>query len=91
MDNSTEALVLQLEAIRLEMRAAFACLILAVGTLKGVAGSSLEEAVKIVVLQREGDLLSDKAQRISRGDLLSDKAQRISRGEWSPGKPKEEK
>ena len=72
MSNSTGALVLQLEALRLEIRAAFSCLIAAIGAHEGYVIEA-EQFKRLEALHREGDLLSEKAQR-------------ISRGEWSLGK-----
>ncbi|HUV73851.1 MAG TPA: hypothetical protein VMW79_06055 [Anaerolineae bacterium] len=68
MSNEIEALVLQVEALRLEIRCAFSCLIAAIGAAQGGGAIDPDQFEVVEALHREADLLSEKAQRISRGE-----------------------
>ena len=66
MSNEVEALVLQGEALRLEIRAAVDSVLANLLATRGQLKDTNMDTVD--ALRYEADLLSEKAQRISRGD-----------------------
>jgi hypothetical protein len=66
MSDPTEALVTQLEAIRIELRLGFAILTALVGAIKG-EGIEQHKLDAMGALTQESDLLAEKARRLARG------------------------
>jgi len=66
MSETTEALVSQLESIRLELRANFHLTIAAIGALGG-REMAQEAQEGISALVKESDLLAEKARRLAKG------------------------